>query len=215
MPPEITEEELKALKDAQSERDSLKAEYEKLKATPPPKKDPPSEGDQTLTDKVRKEREEKDRKDTESRSLESSLRFNLMSQEFLKTHEALLPKEIGDIFKVAEKERYDTAIERANATKAAIIQSFFSVQSNLDLLTSTHKSALEDYLKLTKTGREDRAQHVFENIFEPALQMLKQVKKAEELMKSKGGMSQGSKSENEYKAKLMDVSKKHYLGEKS
>ncbi len=86
----------------------------------------------------------------------------------------------------------------------------------MDLLTASHKTAVADYLKLTNTGREERAPHVFENIFEPALEMMRRVKKAEDVGKTKNGFG-GDKSaaENAYRDKMIAVSKKHYLQEKN
>lgn len=181
---------------------NLKKELEALK-TKPPADDP------DLLEKARKQREADDKKQADTKSLEAALKFNLNSSQFLKDHATLLPKDIADIFKSAEAEKFDTAIEKDAAIKAGIIQSFFSIQANLDLLTPGLKSSLEDYLKLTKTGKQDKAQQIYDSIFEPAFEMLKRVKKAEALQKG-----HGTGSDDAYKQKLMAGSKKHYLGEK-
>lgn len=172
-----------------------------------------SSKDVTLNDKVRREREDREKKDSSNKGLEAALTFNLMSKEFLKANESVLPKEISEIFQVAERENYASALEKANATKAAIIQSFFTQQFNVDLLTDTQKVSLVDYLKLTKTAKEEKAKDIYENLFEPALLTLKRVRKAEELGRNKMGFKDGSK-DSQYKEKLMSLSKKHFLGEK-
>jgi hypothetical protein len=168
--------------------------------------------DEDLTDKAKRLRESEDRKASDAQALEAALKFQLGSGEFLKQNAALLPKEINDIFKAAEAERYESAIEKDNAVKSGMIQSFFKVQSNLDLLTPGLKSTLEDYLKLTKTGREERAQDVYRSVFEPAFEMLKRVKKAEALSK---GYAPNSNSEDAYKQKMIALSKKHFMGDKA
>ncbi len=194
-------DELQSLKDQLAALQKEKSEWEKKK-----------EDDLGLGDKVTKERLEKDKKTGETKNLESALTFNLTSADFLKANESVLPKDIGDIFKAADKETYDGAVQKANATKAAIIQSFFSQQSNVDYLTETQKLALADYLKLTKNGKEERSKDIYENLFEPALSTLKRVKKAEELGREKfGGLKEG---DGEYRDRLMALSKKHFLGEK-
>lgn len=167
--------------------------------------------DKDLLDKAKDQQNEKDRNHIDSKALEQALTFSLKSEAFLKENESLLPKDVKDIFKIAEKETYNDAVEKASAIKSGIIQSFFSIQANMDLLTDSQKSSLEDYLKLTKTGKQDKAQNMYDQVFEPTFQMLKRIKKAEVM--SKGGANH-TDAEQAYKKKLMDGSSKHYLGDK-
>jgi hypothetical protein len=170
--------------------------------------------DLSLNEKVKREREDQDRKASEASQLESALKFNLTSADFLKANESILPKEVGDIFKAADQEKYDSAVHKANATKAAIVQSFFSQQANTDLLTESQKVTLSDYLKLTKNAKEFKAREIYENLFEPALASLKRVKKAEELSRSTHGF-RNSLGDSQYRERLMKSAKHHYLGEKA
>lgn len=208
------------LKTKSEESDKIKKELEELKAKGGKKKDEEEnddedeDDDKDLSAKARKEREEKASKQTETKKLENALKFNLSVQQFVKDHKDILPGEIEGILKQADKETYDSAIEKANGLKSGMIKEFFAVQANLDMLTASHKSQIEDYLKLSQKGKEDKAEAVFENIFEPALETIKKVKKAEEIGKASGGYGTGSKSENAYKEKLMNISKKTHLGEK-
>lgn len=202
----------------------LKGELEEAKKMP--KNDPEPKGDKddgeagdedkdaTLRDKIKKQKEREEERRQENRRIESALKFNLSINDFVKNNEDLLPSEIPEILKAADKEKYDSAIERANIVKSNLIQAFFAVQSNLDLLTANQKAQLDDYLKLTKNGKEQRAELIYENIFEPAIETLRKVKKAEEVGKANAGFSSGSKSENAYKEKLMAISRKTHLGEK-
>jgi hypothetical protein len=173
-----------------------------------------SQGGMDLNEKVKLEREDKDKKSSETKLLEAAWSFNHTSAEFLRQNESVMPSEISEIFKAAEREKYESAVQKANATKSAIIQCFFSQQANLDLLTESGKNRLADFLKLTKNGKEERANDTYENIFEPALSTLKKVKKAEELTRSKMGFRDG-KGDGQYKEKLMNLSRQHYLGEKN
>jgi hypothetical protein len=192
--------------------EDVQALREKIAALEKEKEGWQSSKDVTLNDKVRREREDRDKKDSDTKNLESALTFNLTSAEFLKANESILPKEIGEIFKAAEKEKYESSIERANATKAAIIQAFFTQQANVDLLTDNQKVYLADYLKLTKNAKEEKAKEIFENLFEPSLSMLKRIKKAEELGLNRMGLKD-PKGDAQYKEKMMKLSKKHFLGE--
>lgn len=173
------------------------------------------EDDQSLTDKVKKEQDERDKKNSDSKSMESALMFNMGAAEFLKTNESILPKGVTDIFKMAEKENYGNAVEKANATKAALIQAFFSQQSNLELLTSSQQSILADYLKLTKNGKEEKAREIYDSLFEPTLMTLKRVKKAEDLGKAKAGFGDNTDTDKAYKDKLMGMANKKYFGGKN
>ncbi len=214
----LTPEELAALKTSnvkahdayvkqQTELDDLKK-----KATPPPK-DPPADPppkDDDLEAKAKLAREAKDKSSARDRRLEAAVKFNMGSKEFLKQNEALLPKEAAEIFEQAEKEKFEDAVEKDEAIKAGLIQSFFRVQANVDLLTSGQKAMLDDYLKLTKTGKQEKAQYVYDMIFEPAFDTLKRQKKADALQR---GHSTGSQVEDDYKKRLQAHSKRHYLGE--
>lgn len=171
---------------------------------------PDDDDDDDLVTKARKQREASDKTKNDSKSLERALRFDMGSKDWLKQNASLLPSDINDIFETANKESYDSPIQKDSAVKAGIIQSFFSVQSNVDLLTPGLKNQLEDYLKLTKNGKEEKAQSMYDNIFEPAFEMLKRVKKAEAVQK---GHNDGG--DDAYKTKLMGLSRKHYLGEKT
>ncbi len=192
--------------DTAAELAALKAENAALKAAAVK---PPESPD--LKERARLQKEAEDKDTATTKKIESALGFNLKSAEFLSQNESLLPAEVAGIFKEADKETYANAIEKANAIKSGLIQSFFAVQSNMDLLTPTVKSKLDDYLKLTKNGKQDKAQEIYDSVFEPAFEMLKRVKKAEALNR---GLSVPTDAEAAYRNRMIDLSKKHYLGEK-
>jgi len=163
--------------------------------------------DEDLNEKARKQREADEKKSGDSKALEAALRFDMNRDAFLKSHASILPKEVSDIFAAADKETYGSPVEKDAAVKAGMVQSFFAVQANMDLLTPGQKSQLEDYLKLTKNGKQEKAASVYSMIFEPALEMLKRTKKAEALSKGHGSSTD---VEQAYKAKLMNLSQQHF-----
>ncbi len=195
----------KQIADLTAKNAELDKKIAELTKTPDPKDDP------SLLDKVRKEREALDKKNSDTKALENALRFNMQSADFVKTNSSLLPKDIEDIFKAAEKENYATIIEKDSAVKSGIVQSFFSIQANVDLLTPGLKSSLDDYLKLTKNGKQEKAQEMYNAVFEPAFEMLKRIKKAEAISKGHGPSDD---SDTAYKKKMTELSEKHYLGRK-
>jgi hypothetical protein len=191
----------KDLEAAKAKNLELEAKIAALTKKPDPENDP------DLKEKARLQREADDKRANETKALEKALRFSMKSEEFLKINESLLPKDIKDIFKAAEKENYANEIEKDSAIKSGMIQSFFAIQANMDLLTPGLKTNLDEYLKLTKDGKQSKAQMTYDTIFEPAFEMLKRTKKAEAL--SKGYGSEGD-AETLYKNKLIAGSKKHF-----
>lgn len=213
----MTPEEIAAM---QAENAKLKTDLEAAKKPPvktdPPKADPKE--DPNNPDLLAKSKEKKEADDElllKTKKIESALSFNIKLKDFAELNKEILPSEIENILATAEKENYDSATTKANAIKSAVIQSFFSIQDNLNILTESQKKNLDDYLKLTKNGKEEKADFIYENLFEPALETLKRVKKAEEVGKAKAGLGVSNKAEDVYKAKLIEGSQKQYLGEKN
>ncbi len=218
----MDEKELEALKAAnpkaydsyvalKGERDTLKAAEDKAKLeadkVAADKKAADDKGGNDLRDKVRKEKEASEGKATEIKAIERALGFNMGVANFVKDNVDVLPSEFGDLLKAAEKEKFDNAAEKAGTVKASFIQAFFSIQSNVDMLTASQKSSLDDYLKLTKSGKEQKADSIYENIFEPTLEMLKRLKKAEELGKARSGFASSNTVMDGYKARLINASR--------
>jgi hypothetical protein len=197
-------------KEIEELRNTNKTLLERLEALEK-KGNPPVEDDDLKT-KADKENAEKNKRNQDSKALESALRFSMGAPEFLKTNASLLPKGVEDIFKLADKETYDNALEKDAAIKTGLVQSFFEIQANVDLLTGSQKSALEEWQKLTKNGKQDRAREIYDSLFEPTFEMLKRIKKAEQMSK---GLGASSDQDIAYKEKMMKLSKAHYMGEKS
>lgn len=209
--PPVTETAEQRLAAALKREEDLKKENEELKKKANPPKDPPKD-DEDLAAKAAKERENAEKQGRETKRIENALQFNLGIDDFVKKNSDLLPKSVSDIIRVAHKETYDTAVAKANAVKASVIQEYFQVESNLEALTSTQKEKLDDYLKLTKTGKEDKAAEIYADIFEPALETIRKIKKAEEIGRTRGGYSDLSDSDSAYKDKLIKGSQAKYIG---
>lgn len=216
----MDEKELAALKEsnpkAYESYMALKGENDKLKATPPPDKDKDKDKDKNkdehdLADKARLEREGKEKAAKHEKSLESALNFNISGPAFLKDNAALLPKNVESIFAAAEKEKYDSAIEKANAIKVGVVSEFFAVQANHDLLTAAQKIEIDEFLKLTKNGKQERIETIYSMVFEPTLETLRKVQKAKEL---NNGAKNQTDAEKQLADRMMKMSKKHYLGDK-
>lgn len=168
--------------------------------------------DKDLRDRANDFRADKDKESSDHRAIESAVAFNYQKDEFLKKNAALLPESIKDLFTVADKHTYDSPVQKASEIKSGIIEEFFGVQANHDLLTASQKAALADYTKLTKDKKRENAQKIYDSIFEPTLEMLKAVKKADQVNRARNGY--GDDSDSAYKEKLKTLSRQHYLGEK-
>lgn len=168
--------------------------------------------DKDLYDKSRQNQQDKDKQNNDSKKLEAALRFNMGAKDWVKNNESLLPKDVAGIIEAADKETYDSPIQKDSAVKSGIVQAFFNVQENLDLLTASQKNTIEDFLKLSKNGKEEKAQQLYDSIFEPTFEMKKRISKAQQLNRS--GERTGDDAEQAYKQKLMDGSRQHYMGEK-
>lgn len=198
------------LKEAQAQIEELKKQVSGNKNKDEEERKRKEEEDNDLRKKVAKEKEEEEKKKKDTKSVEDVLKYNLTVNTYVKENKDVLPEEFEKILQMAEKETYDTAAEKANAIKASFIQAFFSVQANIDLLTSSQKSQIEDYLKLTKKGREDGANQIYQNLFEPTIEMVKKLKKAEELNRARTGLHPGSKAGDEYRDRLIEMGKKRF-----
>lgn len=194
------------------------AQFDQLMARLPPAQNQQQNNQQQnqnqddLASKAAADAKAKAQAGADSKALESAIMFNTQSKEWLKTNASLLPKDVEGIFSAAEKETYDNQVQKASAIKSGVIQTFFKVQDNLDLLTAAQKTALEDWQKLTKNGKEEKAQQMFDSIFEPTFEMLKRIKKAQQVQI--GGQRSGDDAENAYKEKLMKSAQKHFMGVK-
>lgn len=189
----------------------LKAENEAFKKELESLKNKKQNDEDSLADKVKKEREEREAKDREAKNIEKALAFNMGSKNWIKDNAALLPKSIGEIFERADKENYGNAVEKSKAIKVGILSEFFSTQENLDLLTDNQKNQLENFKKLTKTDKEDRASDLYDNIFEPTFESLKKIERAKQVRQ---GLGTQTDAQAAYKEKMMALSRKKYLGEK-
>lgn len=214
----LTDEQEAALKaEHQKAVDAQKAEFEKMKAdyetklkagNPNPKPDDQDD----LATKARKEREAKEKETANQANLEKALKFNLSGAEFVKNNAALLPASVEKIFEAADKENYGSATEKAAAVKVGIISEFFALEENMSHLTGPQKLKVEEFKKLTKTDKQERAGVIWDEIFEPTFETLKKVKRAQTMAAGQKDQSDGEKALADRMAKM---SRKHYLGEKN
>lgn len=212
-----------ALKAANDRAAKLEADLAAAKKPPEEKKPDGKEGDgkegkgdegETLREKVAREKQEEENRKTDHKKIESALKFNMGIAEYAKSNEDILPSEVKEILKAADKERYDSESEKASELKANIIDSFFAVQQNLDELTPSQRARVDEYLKLSKNGRKGKSGDIYEDILEPTVDKLKRLRKAEEVGKSRLGFGSSSKTEDAYRDRLIQSSQQTHLGKK-
>lgn len=203
----------KEIEDLKKQNSDLLSRLEKLegKQHAPPLDKTKTEDEKTLAEKARLAQEEKEKKSKETQDISSALKFTMSVVEWAKTNAALLPKTIDGILTQAGKEVYSNEMEKANAIKVDLVGEFFAIQANLDLLTESQKNQLAEFKKLTKTDKQERVASIFDNVFEPTFEMIKRMKKAEQVSKGLGTQDDATA---EHTKKMRGLSRKHYLGEK-
>lgn len=180
--------------------------------TPAPTPPAPTTPEPSLADKAKAEREAADLAQKNQRAIESAVRFTGQAKEWATTNAALLPKTVPGLIEAAEKENYPGIVEKDRAIKAGIISEYFAVQANLDSLTPSQKIVIAEYNKLIKTVREERAQEVYDSVFEPHFLMVKGIEKAKQISRGEHDTSDGVAS---YAKRLEKASKDHYrIGER-
>lgn len=192
-----------------AENAALKAKIAELEKKAKPADDPEDDEEDPEDDLHARAKKKAAKSGDEAANLkrmESSIAFNMATKDFLKANASLLPKDAEEVFAQAEKEKFDSAAEKASEIKSGLVQSFFAVQANVDLLTAGQKSKLDEFLALTKTGKADKAEQVYEMIFEPALERMKAERKAKAL--NGGGGS--SDADAAYREKMAKKSMSHY-----
>lgn len=201
-PPDATATALAA---AQAQIKEMQAAIAKLTpgtGTPPP-------ADKTLAEKAEAERLAREKNQTDVSKIERDLTYNLGVKKFVEDHKAFLSEDVQGILAQAEKEKYDSAGQKAAELRTEIIEAFFKVQANSDILTAAQKRILADFGKLTKDGKRQDSEKVYESVFEPALEMVKRVKKAEELnLAARGYATATGGPLGAYKQKLLEAAKR-------
>lgn len=170
--------------------------------------DPVKPEENDLAEKARKDREAKEKQTSETAKLEKAIRFTTGISDFVKTNASLLPKSLDGILAQAEKEKYDSAIEKAQAVQVALVSEFFAVQSNLDLLTESQKNALAEFSALTKNVKQERVQQLYDMIFEPAFKSLKDIAKAKQL---RDGEADPNDKKAAYAKRMAEISKAKFI----
>lgn len=205
-PPAETVEQVKAAFTKREEE--LKAEIESLKKGKGKEGDPP-EGD--LVEKAKREREEKDKLNASQGEVERAVKFNLTIDQFAKDNKDFLPEDVGGILTQAAKEKYGSEFEKASALKTAIMKTYFSLQANLDSLTPSQKKSVDNWLALTPKGREEKSADMYDNVFEPCIDTVRRVKKAEEVSRARSGLATPTEAAEIHKKKIMDASMAAHL----
>ncbi len=190
-----------------------KEQFDELmgRVKPKPPTEPPADDDPLRT-KVKAETDKKAKEDADSKAMESAISFNLGLDKFVSDNKDLLPAEVAGVIRAGLSETYDTAAGKAAAIKVSVLQSYFAVQENVDLLTIGQKAELDNWRKLTKESKQDKAPSIYANIFEPALEGQRRVRKAEELNRGRQGMATTSGTEAAFRDKIIAASTKKYLG---
>ncbi len=192
-----------------AELKAMRAEITELKGKKEEKADP------SLAERVEAERKSREKNKLETDKIERDISFNMGIAKFVDEHKSHLSDNIAEIIKVADNQKFDNHAEKSSTLRSEIIDAFFKVQANLDILTPAQKRNLADFQKLTKDGKRQESEKVYESVFEPALEMVKRVKKAEELnLAARGFATAQGGPLAAYKAKLYEAAQRVIINRK-
>ncbi len=203
----MTPEEQAAFDAAKAEAASVKAELEALKKGPPV---PPKKGDdddKTILEKARQIEAEGEKKKQSEKALVEAAKFTVSLSKIVEDNEAFFPKEIAGIMEVNAKKPYDNELARANDLRASIIESVFSEQKNLDLLSETAKIKVQEFFGFNKTKKEEVSQTYWEYVL-TALDTNNRITKLDRISKARNGINMSSGWEKDHEDKIFGLTKK-------
>lgn len=198
----------------QAQFDTMKAEKEKAekelkdlrdKNNPPaPQK---KEDDPSVLEAIRKkEQEDREKSDKEKRILEGA-KFIATFDKLIADGGEFFPKEVSVAVEVVNKRKYDDEISRADDLRASIIESVFSVQKNLDLLTELGKQKVNDFLALSQTAKQKNSEAIWEYVLN-ALDTYKRVEKQTRTEAARRGLATPSGATEAYEKKIFGLRNK-------
>ena len=89
--------------------------------------------------------------------IQSSVKFNHSVGEFVEKNKSLLPEEAATILTTAATKTFKNENEKANVIRKSLLDSFLSVQENLDALKGSLKDRAIKYRSLVESEKENQS----------------------------------------------------------
>ena len=144
---------------------------------------------------------------------ESATKFEIGFDKMREDYKAFLPSETESIVNFVNGQKHENKIDKARDLKVALMDAFFKVQKNIDVLNSTFKDKVSAYNGLTQEAKRKEA-NVYWEVLEVALENHKLIGKGQAANRANG--QPGGGSDEEYNAKVFkkaDTRHKKAIGE--
>ena len=209
----MTLEEQAAFDAMKAENEKNKAEIESLKAAAakagknneqmPTNKE--SEEPSALEEARKMKEAEEEKANKEKRIIEGA-KFIATFDNFIKEAGDFFPKEAAAAIEVVNKRKYDDEMERADDLRAAIAESVFSIQSNLDLLPAIGQEKVNAFMDMTQKAKQKNAQGIWEYVL-AAYDTFKRTQKQERAEAARRGLGTASEDVAKYESKIFGLRK--------
>lgn len=140
--------------------------------------------------------------------INESVRFNLSITDFVEKNKNLLPEESPKILTAINSKTYKDDIEKANKTRANLLDSFLSQKENTTAMTISMQARAESFKNLAESDKERRSSE-FWDLAEVGIALKAGAHKAQALNKINGGNA-GEDSKNIIGSKILVLAKERF-----
>jgi hypothetical protein len=144
--------------------------------------------------------------------INESVRFNISITDFVEKNKNLLPEESPKILTAINSKTYKNDIEKANKTRANLLDSFLSQKDNLVVMTASMQSRAESFKNLAESDKERRSSE-FWDLAEVGIALKAGRNKAEALNKI-NGVNAGDASGNILEQKILAAARAKFNNKK-
>lgn len=145
--------------------------------------------------------------------INESVRFNLSITDFVEKNKNLLPEESPKILSAINSKTYKDDIEKANKTRANLLDSFLSQKENISALTSSMQARADSFKNLAESEKEKRSSE-FWDLAEVGIALKASVRRAQALNKI-NGVNAGDSSTNVLESKFLAAAKAKFNNQKN
>ena len=117
-------------------------------------------------------------------------------------YKEFMPKETESILSIISGQTHENNVSKIKETKLALLDAFFQEQRNVEAVNGTMQEKIAKFKALTQDAKRENVSTYWE-VFEVALDNLKQKEKTDQAIRANGRQAQTS-SEAEYNEKVFE-----------
>lgn len=145
--------------------------------------------------------------------INESVRFNLSIADFVEKNKNLLPEESPKILIAINSKTYKDDIEKANKTRANLLDSFLSQKDNTIAMTMSMQARADSFRNLAESEKEKRSSE-FWDLAEVGIALKAGARKAQALNKI-NGVNAGDSPTNVLESKFLAAAKAKFNNQKN